>query len=486
MQVDIKSIEPFDVAKGTTVYYSWGGDPIYQVRLIIKTTTGSEVETITVPEDAPSTDPILDWYIIIESNDSHLTNGKTYEAFIQVATASSPTSEKTWSDVQSTGMRFKCIQTPTLEYTSVPGDHKLTTSHFTFEATYTYEKNVSEPLKEWRMDIYDNTKKTVVLTTGTQYSTSSALSVPLRFPCSGFNSGSEYEVRTYAITKSGMELDCIVYAFSQQIPASDQFYILDPKNVDCDGAIQVNTHIAIIDGFLYYPPGRFMKNSKGKYDYLSLRHNGLYYKSGFNLDGDFVLSMLAADLDSDEEICFLTDSVYNKQTETYGDMSYRISINYMEGYFGETFIPPHEDEEGNWISGDYSEGEKKGMFELVVCPKTQSMVQEVEHYVDYEDFYEKKDSTYYSKGWVYYSNLIDPVEPEEFVRVNVLRKTIPLVTDPDHINVWWEIVASKEGSDEEILMSHEEMSEYTHKYLSGYTHREIRSEKPIDCVEKGG
>lgn len=514
MQIDIKTIGTFDGRYAKDVYFSWYGDPIYRIKIIINDESGIHRWDRIWKSDAP----IFDNFVTIPANT--LENNIYYVAYIQVCTnlSTKEDDEETWSDIQPLGETFKVITTPSVSFTKPTAGQTIESSTYTFELRYAYVLG-SDPLREWKIDIKDkDAANTIVASSDNQFYYGSETPVKVQYKFNGLINGHSYTAEATVLTSTGMEVRTSI-DFKQSIPAKDKFYILDANNNDCDGSIDVQSHIAIVDGFLYWDPEQHINDK-----YLNLRHNGVYYKSGFSAPEDFTLSVLVADLDPGEEIAFVTDSVWNRKTGAYSNMKQLIAINYLEGYFGGTYNP----ETGLYEQND----DYKSMFELVVIPIEDDYVHYVDETVDYQTMGETERDNYfisksnssiqmpnlgvynsdlsvnvagysykmdgdspiidrtktrtahsitrpYSMANVYYSNLIDPVKPEDFVRINVVRK---VYTQPISLkkSVFWEIGAAYDSSDMSILMSHADMEAYTHAYLENYTHRQIRSNKPID------
>lgn len=432
MQANIISIKTFDANVGGVISFDWSGYPIKKIQCIIKKNSTSEQ---VYDETYESNDTIFAPYTYTIGSDSGLENGTIYNAFIRVYydTYVGETHESGWSDYQSIGTSFKCIETPTFEFSAI--NTIITNSNQTFYLNYNSNTETGENLRSYIINIYNASNK-VIESSGTKYhipTETGNTSIVLEFPyqASGFTNGTQYHIQAVGETESGMSLETDAHYFTLETPKDDQFYILQATNIACQGGIQLETYIAIVDAFLEKDMGRYIFDDEGNPIMMSTRNNVLSYREGFSLSGDFTISLIAADIDQNETILTMTDSEFERSTEISTDPTLTVELNYICGYFG---IP-----------------EKKGMFELVV---TENGIKTV-----------------------YFSNKIDAAVPEDLIQVTVTRKAYK--DDGGMWNLGARIVAN----DTRIYARHQELNVITHGALEKYTHREIQLGYPLDYEE---
>ena len=429
MQANIISIKPFDASLGTVISFDWLGQPIDRIQCIIK---DNDTSAEAYNQTFESSSIIFAPYTYTIPSNSGLQNGKAYNAFIKVYVDYYDSNNQHitgWSTIQSLGTHFVCIETPDFEFSDI--GTIITNSNHTFYLNYDSNTTTGEVLKSWYINIYDSSDK-VIDTTGTRYYTDpvedGTIHIELIYQTSGFASGVTYHIKAFGETESGMSIETESHYFRLEVPKDDQFYILQATNVACQGGIQLETYIAIVDAFLEKDMGRYIYDDNGDMIMLSTRNNTLSYKDGFALNGDFTISLVAADIDQNENIMNLTDSEFNRATEESTDPNLIVSLNYIKGYFGTP--------------------EEKGMFELVVN--------------------ENGIKT------VYFSNMIDPAVPEDMIQVTITRKAYK---DDGGM---WKLGARVVANDTRIYARHQELNVLTHKALEKYTHREIQLGYPLD------
>lgn len=475
MQAQIISIKTFDANKGTTISFDWAGSAISKIRCIIKTNDSSEEVYNEIYE---SSSVIFAPYTYKIPSSSGLENGKNYNAFIQVYIDKT----KEWSDIQSLGTAFKCIATPSFEFSDISSI--ITNSNQTFYLNYNSNKSTGEQLRSYVINIYDASNK-IIDTSGTRYYTPpveeeeeeeeevtptepteptdpeeggddsggeggdegggdtptpdpeptpvtpTPINVELVYQASGFTSGVTYHIQAFAETVSGMSLSTSVHQFTLETPKGDEFYILDATNIACQGGIQLETYIAIVDAFFEKHDGRYIVDNDGNAIMMSTRNNTLSYREGFKLSGDFTISMIAADIDQNENILTLSDKQFDRDDDTFTDPKLIVKLFYICGKIGTP--------------------EPVGVFELQVI----------------ED----------GVKTVYFSNQIPAAIPEDLIRVNIVRSHYK------DDGALWNLAAHVITSDDRIYARHHELNVLTHNALGKYTHREIQLGYPLDYEE---
>ena len=228
-----------------------------------------------------------------------------------------------------------------------------------------------------------------------------------------------------------MSLSTSVHQFTLETPKGDEFYILDATNIACQGGIQLETYIAIVDAFFEKHDGRYIVDNDGNAIMMSTRNNTLSYREGFKLSGDFTISMIAADIDQNENILTLSDKQFDRDDDTFTDPKLIVKLFYICGKIGTP--------------------EPVGVFELQVI----------------ED----------GVKTVYFSNQIPAAIPEDLIRVNIVRSHYK------DDGALWNLAAHVITSDDRIYARHQELNVLTHNALGKYTHREIQLGYPLDYEE---
>lgn len=435
MQANIPNIPTFDATKGTSIDFQWYGKAAKAIRCIIKDNTASATtvydQTYRISDDTSGSNAVIyNYSYALPAN--ALTNGNWYNAFIQVSEKGGDTIND-WSDMQSTGTLFKTIATPTLQFLEFPST--MPTGNYVFTMRYSFNKDTSETMKSWVINIYD-TSKSIIETTTTQYENMTANSgittLERSFSASGFNNGVGYYIQGFAETETGMQVQTEMLSFNRETPEGDSFYILTVDNIACQGAIQCQSFVAIVDGEQPLD-ARYIYDDDNNAVMVSTRNNTLTYKDGFKLTGDFTISLIAADIDQGEEVMEITNSIFDHDTSRYSTPDVVIDLSYLIGYFGTP--------------------EKQGMFALEVTDR--------------------------GIKTVYFSNKLPATVPEDLIQVTITRKQIK--TKGVLTNGWmWNLGARVVDNSDIIHAKHSELNAITHKALSKYTHRQITLGYPLD------
>lgn len=258
MYAIIHNIEPFDSAKGTTVEFTWEGNQIYKVRLIVKNN-----ETGAVAFDS-TIDTMKQNYAI--PADSGLENGLYYIAYLTVFDVNDVE-----SDLQSVGTPFYCFSTPTFSLSINEGDIIRASSYLT---SLSYEQSESEDLDSYEISLYSY-QKTQLKTSGTVYDTSS-----LSYLISGLEDGSQYYLRATGSTIHGMSIDTGYISFTVAYAQKQIFSTLEANNLPKKGAIELRSNIISAEG-VSINPVTYIND-----DMADLRDNSVTYDIGYEVLGD--------------------------------------------------------------------------------------------------------------------------------------------------------------------------------------------------------
>lgn len=263
MQAIIHTISPFDAAVGTTIKFSWDGNQAFKNRCVIKNNDTQEV-VYDVTVDSFK----LEHRIDLEQ--ATLINGIKYVAYITVFD-----NGDVESDIQSVGMPFLCLTTPTFRFANVIEGQNIGASAYKFQLEY--DQADGELLNSWSITIYSKAQVELA-TSGIKYNTDD-----LSYISNGFSDKNEYFVRAIGSTINGLSLDTGYIGISVSYTTASVFSVLDLTNLYDSGAIHVRSNIVSAEGKTDKKPIYLDGEA------IDLRDNTLTYDEGFIFDGDFSL-----------------------------------------------------------------------------------------------------------------------------------------------------------------------------------------------------
>ena len=259
MYAIIHDIEPFDSANGTTIYFTWNGNQIYQVKCTIKNNeTGNVVYTNTI-------DTMKQQYDIPAN--SGLVNGIYYIAYITVFDV-----DGNESSVQDIGTPFYCFSSPIFEL-SIKENDVIKTSAYQVSLSYLQSEN--EILDSYEVILYSY-GKTQLQSSGVVYNTED-----LKYIISSLENASQYYIRAKGTTIHGMQLDTGYILFSVSYLKAQIFTRLELNNRSEIGAIELKSNITSTEAI----PEKEVIYIDGKK--VDLRDNSITFDVGFEVHGDF-------------------------------------------------------------------------------------------------------------------------------------------------------------------------------------------------------
>lgn len=259
MYAIIHDIEPFDSANGTTIYFTWNGNQIYQVKCTIKNNeTGNVVYTNTI-------DTMKQQYDIPAN--SGLVNGIYYIAYITVFDV-----DGNESSVQDIGTPFYCFSSPIFEL-SIKENDVIKTSAYQVSLSYLQSEN--EILDSYEVILYSY-GKTQLQSSGVVYNTED-----LKYIISSLENASQYYIRAKGTTIHGMQLDTGYILFSVSYVKAQIFTRLELNNRSEIGAIELKSNITSTEAI----PEKEVIYIDGKK--VDLRDNSITFDVGFEVHGDF-------------------------------------------------------------------------------------------------------------------------------------------------------------------------------------------------------
>lgn len=259
MYAIIHDIEPFDSAKGSTIYFTWNGNQIHQVKCTIKNNeTGNIVYTDTVASmrqqyDIPA--------------DSGLINGTYYIAYITVFDI-----DENESSIQDIGTPFYCFSTPTFNLSINENDVIKASA---YQVNISYLQSEDEILDSYEIILYSY-GKTQLQSSGTIYNTDTST-----YTISSLENANQYYIRAIGTTLHGMELDTGYILFSVSYVQAQLFTTLELNNREEIGAIEIKSNIVSTEA-----------TSEKEVEYINgtkadLRDNSITFDVGFEVNGDF-------------------------------------------------------------------------------------------------------------------------------------------------------------------------------------------------------
>lgn len=295
MYAIINTIDPFDVAVGTTIKFTWNGNQIFKVRCQVKVNSSGELKYDKTVETMRKE-------FTIPAN-SGLTNGEYYVAVITVFDESGNE-----SDEQSIATPFYCFTTPTFTLSVTDGD-VIKTSEQSIQLSYSQLEN--EELNSYNITLYSY-QKVSLQTTGTVYDVTDMDTI-----FTGLNDATEYYVRATGVTVHGMTLDTgyihILVAYKKRYLMS----VIEGNNLSNIGGIEVRSNIVSIEGIadkiITYIDG-------GGVD---LRDNAVTFKENFILNDNFTQIFVIKHPNLNDSIIHFENS----------DGSYQVDVYYREGEY---------------------------------------------------------------------------------------------------------------------------------------------------------
>lgn len=264
MQAVIYPITPFDVAKGTTIRFSWHGAQAVKNRCIIRGKDNSkQVYDQTINS--------FKLEHTIQMEHASLVNGEEYVAYIIVYDR-----DNNPSDIQSLGQQFLCLKTPTFEFANVTNNQVINSS--SLEAQLTYVQENGELLDSWSISLstHDGTE---IDSSGLKYGTENMTHLFARL-----DNNTEYILRAQGQTVNGMMMDTGYVFFTAVYEIPNIFSEIEAINRPKIGAIQIRSNVRSVQGFLDHGEPEFLED-----EYLDLRDNKLTFRGDYEFTDNFSL-----------------------------------------------------------------------------------------------------------------------------------------------------------------------------------------------------
>lgn len=436
MQASIYKITPFDINVGSTIKFQWDGAAISQMELVVRE---NETRNIVYRRIISNDNAIWNYEFPIKAGDTMIdgvqfgvTNGGVYNAFLRVYVPSS-TADNKWSDFQSLGTQFMCLETPSAYFSPIEGmiqddDGNNAIPVTSWQFVLNYSQANGEKLKSYIITLYNAKTGSELSSTGLVYMNSDAeytesegsVEVKIRHTFNGFSDKTEYKVGARLETINGMTLDATELRFKTSIEKGDIFTKLAATNYPLRGGIEIKSNLVSIDPYfgdknhVFY----FGKNGdKTTSEYIDLRDNTLVYKDGYELPPEFTFAMIGSGF-LPNEICLSIQDAENDNKPKM-DLYYRIKNVYRE----------HDPENPNDVPKCY--------MELKV----------------YDGFVRN----------VYFSNEIDLMDYTDFAQVSIIREG----------HMYHVYLRKLDVEDDAWATTHLELTKYYGDTLAQFTYRNL-------------
>lgn len=258
MYAIIHPFEPFDAMNGTTISFTWNGNQIHKIRLIVKENETGEIVLNEISDSMKS-------YYTIKPN-SGLINGTYYIMYLTVFDIDGNESE-----LQNVGTPFYCFSTPTFSL-SISNSQIIKSS--SYETTLSYSQKENELLDSYEILLY-SFQKIQLQNSGKIYNTTAA-----SYLLSGMEDGMQYYVRAIGTTLHGIFLDTGFIPFSVAYEQKQIFSIIEANNMPAIGGIELRSNIVSTEGQA--------ENDVIYIDekYADLRNNSVTFDIGYEVSGD--------------------------------------------------------------------------------------------------------------------------------------------------------------------------------------------------------
>jgi len=259
----VNKITPFDAATEKTVSFSWNGSQSYANRFIIY-----HADTMDIVYDRKiSTFPHT--HIIPAGT---LANGKKWLAQFQtfdINDAASELSDKTY---------FQTLKTPLFYFYGLADGQTIYSASYDAQIYYLQENY--EDIQSFKFFLYDGTR-TLLSESETMYD-----STKIRYQYKGLDNHTLYYFRCHGMTVSGMEIDTGYIQIYTDYRRPGKYSIIYAENDPLHGYIKYHTNIVVIQ----YNGDKSFSFENGMID-LRGDNEGIYYDTGFVIDGDFTLKL---------------------------------------------------------------------------------------------------------------------------------------------------------------------------------------------------
>lgn len=218
-----------------------------------------------------------------------LTNGVTYQATIQTYGADGSQS------VPSVPIIFRCLETPTFEFTNIPTANTITANSYQFNLTYNQANG--ELLNSVVFNLY-SASGALVSTSGnlTNFDT---IPANVTYLFSGFENNGEYSIQANGQTVSGMSISTSLVDLFVRYSDDSVYSDLIVTNNCNGGYITIQSSIVAILGKSNPSPPLYVEN---RAVYLLKDGTWVKFDSGYELTGDFTAKLWTWHMNPNSEV----------------------------------------------------------------------------------------------------------------------------------------------------------------------------------------
>lgn len=312
----VNKINTFDPAFDYIFSFTYNGNQSVSNRLII---TDNDTNSVIYDET------IISMKLQHTLPANKLESNKQYSAQFQCFDSSGTAS------LLSDKAYFYCLKTPVFEFTNVVS----MIENSSYEFMLNYSQVESEQLKEYKIILYDSSRTEVIRDSGILYATKGISQIT--YGINALDDDTKYYIQAFGTTVHGMEIETDKYEFYVSYIRPSQYSAFYTENDAENGCIKYSTNIVVIS----YNGDEEFEYRNG---YINLMDKKLYYNTGFNLSGDFVVKLIGAWL-RHGEIFRMSNSNYSITLEVLHDefSNYKIVMkaeNSLTSYvlFSDSFI----------------------------------------------------------------------------------------------------------------------------------------------------
>lgn len=247
-----------------------------------------------------------------------LTNGVYYSASVITynanGTASSP----------SSSIQFYCYSTPTFVFSNIPTNNVIRNTSYNFEITY--DQTEDELLNSYSIVLYD-AQQIELATSGVKYvGTSLTPPTVVSYLFSGLNDDTNYYIQGFGQTIEGTNISTELIEFIVNYETPNLYSAIELSNNCSGGYVTVQSNLIGIDGESYPIPPVYADDNT----VVDTTEGGYYVKwdSGYNIVGDFVLSLWGRDFNINSTIINLSNSSGDSMIIAYRQDDTDVYVDY--------------------------------------------------------------------------------------------------------------------------------------------------------------
>lgn len=305
----VNKITPFDATIDKPISFSWNGNQSYANRLIIY-----NADTMNIVYDR-KINTFSHTHVIPAKT---LTNGKKWIAQFQtfdINDSASDLSDKTY---------FQTLKTPLFYFYGLENGQTIYSASYNSQIYYLQENY--EDIQSFKFYLYDGTK-TLLSESETMYD-----STKIRYQYKGLDNHTLYYFRCHGITVSGMEIDTGYIQIYTDYRRPGKYNIIYAENDPLHGYIKYHTNIVVIQ----YNGNKTFNFENGMID-LRGDNEGIYYDTGFVIDGDFTLKLRGMYLNQTATILELRNTKYSIIVSSYlyedGTTRFKLDVSNGLGHY---------------------------------------------------------------------------------------------------------------------------------------------------------